>query len=478
MISKIHSIVMAAVLAALLLVGCGGGSGGGQVAGIDRTGSPIIASLGTVTTFGSVVVNGVRYDTSRAQFTIDDRPGSQDDLSVGDVVLVRGTLDSGTTTGVATSVVFDDNVEGPIGSIDLAADTLVVLGQTVRVSPDTSFDDSIPSRSLTGLVVGNVVEISGFVESDGSVRATRIERKTLVGELELTGVVTSHDGVARRFNINAQVVDYSTAQLQDFPAGAIANGQLVEVKAGSVVNGELRATRVEFQGGALAGAAGDRREVEGFITRFVSATDFDVAGVPVTTNGQTVVQGGTLGLNVKVEAEGTLNASGVLVATKVDVRRSAAVRIVALVDSVNAGAGSFVMLGITVKIDALTRLEDKTSQQVRPFTLANLVTSNYVEVRGLEFPAGSGEVLATLVERDDPDSDSELQGFVQTVAQPALTILGVQVSTTGAQFRDVNDAPITATQFFSQLAVGNLVKAKGLEVADRALQANEVEFEN
>lgn len=420
----------------------------------------------------------MRYNTAQAQFTIDDRSGTQDDLAVGDVVLVKGTLDSGGTTGVAATVVFDDNVEGPIGSIDQTAGTLVVLGQTVRVDADTSFDDSIPSRALTGLRDGNIVEVSGFVQSDGSVRATRIELKPAGGELELTGVVSSHNEVARTFNVNAQLVDYSgAAQLQNFPSGSIANGQLVEIK-GTVVGGALRATRVEYRSGSLGGAAGDRREVEGLITRFASVTDFDVAGVPVTTNGQTVIQGGALGLNVKVEAEGSLNSSGVLVATKVDVRRSSAVRIVALVDSVNAAAGSFVMLGITVKIDALTRLEDKSSQQVRPFTLASLVTNNYVEVRGVESPAGSGEVLATLVERDTPDADSELQGFVQTVAEPVLSILNVQVSTTGAQFRDVNDNGINAAQFFSQVAPGSLVNVKGLEVADRALQAAEVEREN
>ena len=62
------------LLAALWLTGCGGGSGGAadDFAGIDRTGSPAI-SVGPLTGFGSVIVNGVRYDTSRAAFQIDGR---------------------------------------------------------------------------------------------------------------------------------------------------------------------------------------------------------------------------------------------------------------------------------------------------------------------------------------------------------------------------------------------------------------------
>ncbi len=476
MIRKYRKILSATFVAAFCLVGCGGGGGADPVAGIDRTGSPTTV-YGAVTTFGSVVVNGVRYDTSRAQFTIDGNSGTQDDLSVGDVVLVKGTLDAGGTTGVATTVVFDDAVEGPIGSIDVLAGTFVVLGQTVRVGPDTSFDVSLAARSLAELVPGVTVEVSGFVQGDGSIRATRIESK-VAGTLELTGLVSDLNAAARTFRINAQPVDYSAVlQLENFPANGIADGQLVEVKGTALLGGALRATRVEYEGGNFAGASGERREIEGFITRFGSASDFDVAGVRVTTSISTVVQG-AVGLNVKVEVEGALNASGVLVATRIEVRSSSVVRIVALVDSVNAAAASFATLGVTVKIDSLTRLEDKTSQDVRPFTLTSLVAGNYVEVRGVESPLG-GEVLASLVERDDPEAASELQGFVQTVAPPStFAILGVQVSTTAAQFRDASGGTISAAQFYAALGGGDLVKVTGQEVGDRAIQATEVELGN
>lgn len=476
MINNYRKILAVTFAAAFGLVGCGGGGGDEQVAGIDRTGSPT-TSYGAVTTFGSVVVNGVRYDTSRAQFMIDGTAGTQNDLAVGDVVLVKGTLDAGGTTGVATSVGFDNAVEGPISSIDVVAGTFVVLGQVVSVGLDTSFDASLAARSIADLVSGVTVEVSGFVQSDGSIRATRIESK-LAGGLELTGVVSNLDTAAHTFRINAQPVDYSAVvQLEDFPAGGIANGQLVEVKGTALLAGALRATRVEYEGGNFAGAAGEWREIEGFITRFGSASDFDVAGVRVTTSNSTVVQG-ALGLNAKVEVEGALNGSGVLVATKVEVRSSSAVRIVALVDSVNPAAASFATLGITVKIDSRTRIEDKTSQQVRPFTLTSLVAGDYVEVRGSESPV-AGEVLASLVERDEPDPDSELQGFVQTVAPPStFAILGVQISTTGARFRDASGGTISAAQFYAALDTGDLVKVTGQEIGDRAIQAIEVELEN
>ena len=64
--------------AAFLIVACGGGGGSGETtAGIDRGGITIVS--GPVTGFGSVHVNGIRYSTTGATFTIDDQPGVESD---------------------------------------------------------------------------------------------------------------------------------------------------------------------------------------------------------------------------------------------------------------------------------------------------------------------------------------------------------------------------------------------------------------
>ncbi len=464
---------------------CGGGGYGGQggdspppSGGIVRTGM----AVGPIATFGSVVVNGVRYSTAGATITVDDSPGTESDLRVGQVVRIRGELDAGLTTGTASSVSFDDNVEGPVQTIDAAGSSLVVLGQTVRVGAGTSFDDDIQPASLAGLVVGDIIEVSGLVMADGGIAATRIEKKPAGAPFEVHGVATALDTVNRRFNLNALVVDYATAQLDDFPGGQIANGQAVEAKGSTLdANGVLNATRVEFEGPLVNVPTGDRVEIEGFITRFASAQDFDVAGMPVTTGAATVFEGGTaadLGLNVKVEVEGNVTAGGAIAATKVDIRRATAVRVTALLDSVNTAGNSFVMLGITVNVDALTRLEDKSAADVRPLTLGALNAGDYVEVRGAELPAGSGRILAAILERDDPDTETILQGFVTSVSNPSFTILGVTIQTGGATvFRDTNDLPIPAAEFFGRVATGTLVKAKGLESSSTTIVADEVELE-
>jgi Domain of unknown function (DUF5666) len=459
-------ILAITIVAALVLVACTGGSD--NVAGIDRTGAPAVAAYGPISAFGSVVVGGVHYDSSNASFIIDGGPGTQADLAIGDVVLVKGSLSTGGTAGVATSIRFDNNVEGPIASIDVTGGTLVVLGQTVRVTADTSFDAAIQPAALSTLQVDDVVEVSGLVQSDGSIDATRIERKPAGGQHEIVGTVSGHDGVAHRFNLNAQVVDYSAAQLEGLPGGTIANGQRVGVK-GSLAGAVFDATRVEYQGEVFVGTSGEHRELEGLITRFASAGDFDVAGLAVTTTAQTAYEDGTaadLALNVKVETDGSLNSAGVLVATKVEIRRSSSVRIEAPVDSVDATASSLVLLGIVVKLDALTRLEDQSSQQVSPFALGNVSAGDYLEVRGLEVPAGSNQIRATLVQRTNSQSQDELRGVVQSVSPPLFSVLGVTIDGTGAGFEDVNSV--------AQLKVGDLVDVRGQRTADHAMHATTV----
>ncbi len=474
------------LLASLAACGGGGGSdnGGGGVVpppanGIVRTGMV----LGPIASFGSVVVNGVHYETDAATITVDGLPATQADLRVGQVVSIVAELEDGETTGTASSVRFDDNVEGPIASIDPAAGLIVVLGQTIRIGAATSFDDSIQPRSLDGLAVGDFVEVSGLPRADGSIDATRIELNAAGSEMEVHGIVSALDSANLRFSLNALVVDYSAAQLDDFPGGQIADGQAVEAKGTTLDgSGALVATRVEFKGSAVTGAEDDFAEIEGYITRFASAQDFDVAGLCVTTGAATTFEGGTtadLGLDVKVEVEGLFDGDGCLAARKVDIRLGAAVRVTALVDSIDAANDSLVLLGIAVDIDTLTRMEDQSAADVEPLTLADLAVGDYLEIRGGERPAGSGRVQAALLEREDFDTESELQGFVTAIAAPTFTILGVTIQTDGStQFRDVDDSPISSAEFFSRAAAGSLVKADGAEVTATTILAQEVELED
>jgi len=459
--------VTALLAAGMVACGGGGGDGSGSNPGSGGGGATRPGGIdgvghvrGAVTGFGSIIVNGVKFSTTSATFRIEDSPGSESELEVGDVVEIEGKISDDGTTGTADTVSYNDSVEGPVSDVSLATGTLVVLGQTVRVTGTTIFDNSFATPSLAAISQGDVVEVSGFPDASGAIVATRIEPKPAGGEYELFGVVSSLDAAARRFNLSTTVVDYASAVLPD---GSPSNGVCVEAKGSVFSGGVLTATRVQVKNCNGTVANGDLGEFEGIVTRFVSATDFSIGTRAITTTSATTYEGGTasdLRLNVKIEAEGSFNASGVLVAKRIRFKKDTSARLLGTVDSINSANASVSVFGVTVLTNSATSFDDKSRADQRPFGFADLRTGDYLEIRGFE-ETTARTMTAVLIEREDLDSRRELQGTASNVAQPSLMVLGVTVATTGAtEYRDVNDGVINASTFFAN-ASNRLVKVRG-----------------
>lgn len=464
-----------ASLALGFLVACGGG--GANFAGIDRLG----VTSGTINGFGSIIVNGVEYDTDDATFDIKDADGDQSQLRVGQQVTISWESTDDGVTRLATSVAYDRTVEGPIQSIDPVNQTLVVLGQVVLVDGATSFDDEIVPGDLSGLAEDDVVEVSGLVDANGNVRATRIDLGENLDDFEVRGVVTGLDTLTSTFVINGLTVDY----LDVLPL-TLADGDFVEVEGDSFDGTTLIATKVEIEDRGISGADdGDDGEVEGYVSDFVSATSFKVAGVPVTTNGQTDFEDGVAGdlaNNVKVEVEGEVNANGVLVARKLEFKSgdsdddgdddSIDGRVAGDVTAVNAGAGTLAIAGVVVTVTPATRLEDRTGVSGQSFRLSDIVVGDYVEARGVP---GTGPALtAEVVERDEASDEGTIRGGASAIDDVGFTlsVLGIPVTTdAGTTYRNRNGDTISRATFFSLINAGSEVKVEftqgGAIVADR-----------
>ena len=456
------------VPATLLAVGlgaCSSGAGTSMPASSAKANAQRVA-IGSITGFGSVHVNGVKFETTSAKITVNGQAATQSDLKVGEVVTVHGHHDDSSDQDMADSVEFRDNVQGPVSMIDMTAGTLVVLGQNVIVSTDTSFGDTIMPASLAGLAVNDIVEVSGMPAANGDIHATRMEKKAAGAPFEVTGVAASTDSTAKTLKINALTVDFSAATLVGFPPTGPKDGDRVEATGTSLGSaGELTATRLELLTDDEFGQENEEGEIEGLITRFASATDFDVAGHPVTTSASTTFEGGMstdLALNVRVEVEGTVNASGVLEATKVRIHlmSASATRLLGQVDMVDMTAGTVTVLGISVSVTAMTHFEDGGSES-SAFSLSDIHTGDWLDIRGSESPAGSNKVVATSLRRVEVQSSVRLAGFVKTAMQPNFTILSINVSTTPTtQFRDASNASTTADAFFMNL-VGQIAAVRG-----------------
>lgn len=440
-----------AASALLLAVACGGNGDGG----IDGTGATDTSvSYGTITGFGSVWVNGVRFDTSGATFKLDDNTVTQADLRLGMVVRVSGSIDDSR----ASTVTVDDSIKGRIEQV-VDASRFVVMGQTVLVDNNTRFDNSyVPAAN-------DYVEVHGLVTGDGTVAASYVERKTTLATppFVVKGLVKNHAPGASTFQVGALTVQYAGADIGDMPGGSW-NGLLVDAKgatcAGNPVCATLTASKVE-PGGARTTSA-SKAEVEGFVTS-VTANGFVVAGQTVAVSASTVYLGGVASEvvpGVKVEVEGPVS-NGVLTATKVAFKDS--VRLEANVATVNAGAGTLTLAGlpgVTVQVSSLTELKDAAS-------LAGLAAGNHLRIKARPGPGNS--VLAIELERRSTSGDSRVivQGAVTaTSGTSTLTILGVVVDTStvsDANFRNLADTAIGRTAFFAAIAGdgSTLVKARG-----------------
>jgi hypothetical protein len=475
--SLFKSLLVGSV-AALLAVACGGGGGGGggMVAGVGIGGSGI-TSVGLVTAVGSITVNGVKFDTQGAVVTVDGAGGQDSDLKVGLVTTVTGTLNSDGVTGTATRVDVDNELKGTLDSAPTITPTggsFSVFGQLVLVDANTVFGNA---TGLADFSAGTAVEVSGFRDASGQVRATRVEKEAPApATIEVKGAIITVNSGASTFTLGTLTVSFAGAQQINFPAGGLSTGLLVEVKGPQPSAGALAATSVEVKSGELGPVSGEVR-LEGFMNGLAGSApnfSFSVNGQNVTTNTTTAYDNGTsanLANNNRVEVEGQISG-GVLLATKVKFEeKNNDVRITAQVTVKSTTATAFTVFanpGVSVTTDASTVFQDKSSIQSRIFGFANVQVNDWLQIEAATVAGSAASVAATKVVRIDPPSNlsSILQGPVDSATRvPDISILGVVGVTQPATiFLDANGNALIQATFFSQMTTtaNTIVKMSGI----------------
>jgi hypothetical protein len=311
-------------LSLLLLSSCGGGDDepedvASEGGGISGTG---ITSIGVITGFGSIYINGIRFDIDNAIFNRDGKASiGQSEFSVGEYIVIKGMLNADKKTGVAQNVSFTDIVEGQVTAI--SNNSIDVLGQKILINKDTVFHGF---KQLTELSQGNILEVSGIKNSKGKSTATSIKLKQKQfdhnSENEVKGTISQLNKAQKIFKINLITVDYAGATFKGMTLANLKNGQFVEVKSRSTLSGTtLIANEVELEdeNHEIKDAKG-KLELQGLVTRFVSITDFDVNNQKITTHSKTKYKHGKpsdITLNALIEVEGKINSAGVLVADEV-----------------------------------------------------------------------------------------------------------------------------------------------------------------
>jgi len=311
---------LGALTLSLGLVACGGGGGG--AGGADDSGNTggggaaVSFTSGAISGFGSIIVNGVRFDDSAASI-LDDHGGrlSRDDLHLGSQVEIEGgSIDRSSGRATALTIRVGSELKGAVTAVNVGAQSLGMLGQTVLVTATTVFDDSL-GGGLSAISVGQLIEVHArYDAAQGAYVASRIERESGSNEFKLRGMVSALDTTAKTFRIGQAVINY--AAVTSVPA-TLADGAWLRVQVQPAqVNGQWVATSLE-DGRHRSGDDRAETELKGFITAWTSATQFSVDGMPVDASAAEFKDGrSAIVLGAFVEVEGALR-DGVLQAREV-----------------------------------------------------------------------------------------------------------------------------------------------------------------
>lgn len=461
--SRARVAALAGAAALALLSACGGGGGGTTDAPtptpVDTTVRPLSVN-GTVTGFGSVIIDGVRYDDTTVQVAVDNGGATGTTVTLGELKLGM-SVDAKVDNGKLTEVTLRSAITGPVASIDLAGSSFMIYGQPVKVVTSGATPTLFEGVSgLSGLAVNDRVEVHGTVDANKAIVATRVERKPRDANevaVKISGVVTTLDNTAKTFKFNDLTVDFSSAVVR--PSNlSLANGQLVFAFGDAAPSGgrfTAKAVRIKAAEDGAPAALGGR------ITAFTSLSDLSLAGVKVNA-GTATLDGGVaadLVVGQSIAVEGKMQ-SGVLVADKVRILKTSVDALSSLKGEVSdfVSAANFKLRGTTV---------DAANATFVSGTVADLANGAYVTVQG----AARGDVFrAEKVEFLKPTAAQTVKvtGEVRDWDATARTFKVLAMSMKLASGVDFDSSSL------ARMANGRKVAVVGLPDADGVVQVSKL----
>jgi hypothetical protein len=354
-----------AALAAVTLAACGGGGSDTPApsAPPPSAAAPDMLVSGTVTGFGSLVIDGVTYDSSNVAVALDIDPrtetaGTQADLKLGQQVEAMADA-----SGRLTKVTVRAAAVGPVESLNVAANSFKVVGQTVKVVASgegkTVFEGA---TGLADLKVNDWVEVHGSIDADKNILATRVEVKPAAGEIKLRagGLIKELNTTAKTFKLGDLTVNYTNAVIKPDNA-TLANDVLVFVFSDALpANNVLTARSLRVM--QVPTLEGRRFSIGGLVTDAAAdGKKFKVNGIQVDATDAELKGGQNPSFaDIKnmalVRVEGTLSGSGstlTVKATRVWIIPASEQRRVILTGQVSdfVSAANFKLRGVSVDAD-------------------------------------------------------------------------------------------------------------------------------
>ena len=507
-----RSVLKPKALALLLaatgfLSACGGGGGGGDSdaywstnpAGAATFNGAAAAYQGSISGLGSIVVNGVRFETTDSVvYDSDDFSINYDSntstfsspLALGMTVALFGDVDDAQSLGRAARIRVVGGVRGTMDAITASSITLPT--QTIQINSATTYGGT-SDGTLSGTAVTTYADLAalvnthplltvyGLLQADGSFLATRVvvtNAATHALDVAVRGTITAITGSTYTVQTGATssiTVDCSACTVQ--PTGNTpVVGDSVRALATSAANwngSTLTATRLQ-----LVNAA--------YLTNFNGApsasTYAKIKGVATQSNGNwyvggVQVSGAALTANTLYEIKGTWSGS-VLNAYRVEVegQRSFTNSLgQALTYShefygavSNLSGNNFTVQGVNVN----------AASAYFPYgSVASLANGSFVEVKG---SYANGTLSATKVEIKSASSSNASAGRVFEMYGQVSGWSGINSTFNLTRLGVTYTAQTSAnTRFkYGTPSNGSYVEVKGYMDANNIFQLIKLELKN
>ncbi|MDE2093064.1 MAG: hypothetical protein KGI87_04355 [Burkholderiales bacterium] len=450
-------------LFSLALAGCGGGTSVASTGGGVGTGGTGIA-LGTVTGFGSVVVDGTAYSSATPTYFAgteaeEAAPASSAAVELGDQLQIA--LDA---NGNPSTVVIESELKGAGGNLLPPANPgFTVNGVAVRVNADPAVGPVTYYAGLvgySGLATAMQVEVHGVYGVDangqGYILATLIEQLPSTNPVtritgQVANLVTHPDGSAS-FDIGGVSVRYAAAA-SVLPAGTgLANGQLVNAWSNTAgAPGVISASVIRIR--TLQGVAGPV-QISGLVAG-LTGSGFQLSGIPVDASAAgpaAVLPTLVAGQYVVVQGQATA-ATGVVVASKIQVY-TAQPAPVALHGTITGfvSAANFLVRGVSV--DATTAVFSPAGT-----TAASLANGVFVDLTGM---VSGNKVTAAAVTVQGTPPGGRTVDYQGVVGQCATAGCGSFVLT--LQDGTVRNVTLASNVAYSNGSAAQLINNASVEV--------------
>ncbi|OUS28648.1 hypothetical protein A9Q99_11585 [Gammaproteobacteria bacterium 45_16_T64] len=438
--------------------------GTGIIAGAENQ----LITYGPITQFGSIYVNGAKYEIDDAAITFTNNIGNPE-LRLGMMVQVNTDWqqqDNGVFT--AQSVLFDKQLEGPIASVTAMGDTLTltVLGSTVIVDNNTSIHRVLS----TPMVAGKMVTVSGITNEKQQLLATYISVHAQPfddeQDIEFEATIQAIDHAEQRLTINGMSIDVSHTQWKHSTLDSIQVGDKVEV-IGQYhgTTHSVTANRIRYKRHELDVSNGNRVDLDTFVTHYKSNNTFQLNGFASDASNAHFVVGNAEDLRngTRIRAVGYINNKGTFAIRSIRIKEKSKSSLKAPVSSIDTTLGSMVVLGLEGKVSTDTLYNSTLEKHNKYISLRDIEVGSWVDIKGRMV---NDNFLIKSVSEIAPRNNVVLKGPITKNTDNTFSIAGIRIT----------HSALLSAQQMAAIRTGNIALVKGAFFDSHSVHASEIKL--